>query len=246
LAAGKHYLVYHDSLTLPFNRNTEARIMSHHEKHKSAPRKETESKPIEPPKEAESKTTEPPTLPKSKRLGTGDWIGIIATAIAIVTLLVNVFPTESHDLAINAPVRVLHWITRTRDQPILPADKLRRYTKFAISGSLQQSYTFSSDSTVMIDRETGFQLDANITVVGPTTREQFTAKPWYGTNAVWQWQGQGSLGGSLDFQNQPRTFVEYIGGKPLTNSAYTTPSLKNAVISTNTILKPIATSDTYP
>jgi hypothetical protein len=62
--------------------------MSHHEKHKSAPRKETESKPIEPPKEAESKTTEPPTLPKSKRLGTGDWIGIIATAIAIVTLLV--------------------------------------------------------------------------------------------------------------------------------------------------------------
>ena len=89
-------------------------------------------------------------------------------------------------------------------------------------------------------------MDANITVLGPNgSKETFVAKPNYGIESMYQWRNQGSLGGSLDFQFKPRTFAGFTRGK-LTNSAYWTPALKHNIDSSDTILRPIATSDTHP
>jgi|HubBroStandDraft_6_1064221.scaffolds.fasta_scaffold66583_3 hypothetical protein len=118
---------------------------------------------------------------------------------------------------------------------------------YAVSGSFKQGYTFSSDSTVVIDTKTGLEVDARVMVIAPdNTIEKFIGKPVYNTDRMWQWQGQGSLGGSLDFQDQRNTFVGYSGGMPLTNSAYDTPSLGHIITSTDTFLKPIASPKTSP
>jgi TIR domain len=169
------------------------------------------------------------------------WLGG-GTAIALATLVVTVFPAESHDFAVkllHSPVTAWNWMTKREVVP-------KRYTSFSVTGSFQQGYSIDKDSTILIDGETGYEMDANITVLGPNgSKEVFTAKPNYGIESIYQWQNQGSLGGSLDFQFKPRTFAGFTGGK-LTNSAYWTPALNHNVDSSDTILRPIATSDTPP
>lgn len=130
----------------------------------------------------------------------------------------------------------------------LPPDRLLRYTTFSVSGDIQQGYKFSDDSTVIIDRDTGHEIDARISVIAPDgSKEVFIATPWYQDEggSMWQWHGQGSLRGSLDFQYKPHTFVDYVGGKPLSHSAYQREG-GPILLSTNTILRPLATASTYP
>jgi hypothetical protein len=158
-----------------------------------------------------------------------------------------VFPAESHDFALkllHSPVTAWNRITR-RKVGLDPHD-LKRYTTFNVRGSFQQGYSIDKDSAIIIDGETGYEMDANITVLGPNnSKETFTAKPNYGIESMYQWQNQGSLGGSLDFQFKPRTFAGFTGGK-LTNSAYWPFALKHNIDSSDTILTPIATSDIRP
>jgi hypothetical protein len=180
------------------------------------------------------------------------WLG--GSAIALVTLVVSIFPTESHDMALDmlhSPVSLWNFVTNKKLGPweatTLRADQLKRYTTFNVAGSFQQGYSISKDSTVVVDGETGQEMDADITIVGPNnSQETFTAKPSYQKENIWQWQGQGTLHGSLDFQNYPRSFAGYAGGKPLTNSTYFTPGVAANLTSSNTVLRPIATSDRYP
>jgi len=118
---------------------------------------------------------------------------------------------------------------------------------YAVSGSFQQSYKFSSDSTVGIDAISGLEVSANITVLGPDGgKEKFVGRPAYNLNRIWQWQTQGSLGGSLDLQDQEHTFVQYAGNVVLSSSAYWTPVIGHNVTSSDTVLKPIANSATLP
>jgi len=110
-----------------------------------------------------------------------------------------------------------------------------RIVTFSVSGSFQQGYSLSPTSTVKIDLETGLAVSANIQITN--TGELFTGAPVYNTDRMWQWQNQGSLGGSLDFQDLIRTYKHYSGGAPLTNSAYWTPSLGHIVTSSDTSFK---------
>src|SRR5271157_4088666 len=120
--------------------------------------------------------------------------------------------------------------------------KQAKLSSYAVSGSFQQGYRFSSDSTVVIEAISGLEVSANITVLGPNgTREKFVGRPAYNLDRMWQWQNQGSLGGSLDLQDQQHTFVRYAGGFVLSNSAYWTPDLGHNVTSADTVLKPIWT-----
>jgi hypothetical protein len=108
---------------------------------------------------------------------------------------------------------------------------------FAISGSFQQGYTYSSESKVTLDAATGLAVSANIIIVGPKSKEVFAADPAYDTESMWQWQNQGSLGGSLDLQEKQLTFVGYSGGT-LTHAAYWTPTLGHNITSSDTVLRP--------
>lgn len=128
-----------------------------------------------------------------------------------------------------------------------PISITAKYVTYAVSGSFQQGYSLSSDSTVVIDTNTGLEVSANITVVGPDgKKEDFVGKPNYNIDRMWQWQNQGSSGGSLDFQDQQHTFVRYPGEYVLSNSAYWTPVLGHNVSSADTFFRPIASSDTFP
>jgi len=119
-----------------------------------------------------------------------------------------------------------------------------RFATFAVSGSFDNGYSIASDSTVTIDTITGSEVAANIIVLGPDNKEDvFRNEAVYQHNTVWGWQGQGSLGGSLDLRDEDRTFVRYSGGV-LTHSAYNTPSLGHIITSSDTTLKLISSSDT--
>jgi hypothetical protein len=120
----------------------------------------------------------------------------------------------------------------------LPEQVVNRIVTFTVSGSFQQGYTLAPTSTVKVDLQTGQAVSANIQVAN--TGETFTGAPVYNTDRMWQWQNQGSLGGSLDFQDQTRTFKNYSGGVTLTNSAYWTPSLGHNVTSSDTAFTRVA------
>jgi hypothetical protein len=121
-----------------------------------------------------------------------------------------------------------------------PEPAVNRIVIFSVSGTFQQGYSLSRSSTVTVDSQTGLAVSANVQIAN--TGELFTGAPVYNTDRMWQWQNQGSLGGSLDFQDQTRTFKNYQGGVPLTNSAYWTPSLGHNITSTNTIFTRIENS----
>jgi hypothetical protein len=119
-----------------------------------------------------------------------------------------------------------------------------RFATFAVSGSFDNGYSIASDSTVTVDTITGSEISANIKVEGPDKKvDVFRNEAVYQKNTVWGWQGQGSLGGSLDLRDEDRTFVRYTGGV-LTHSAYNTPSLGRIITSSDTTLKLISSSDT--
>jgi hypothetical protein len=118
-----------------------------------------------------------------------------------------------------------------------PEQVLNRIVTYGISGSFQQGYSFAASSGVEVDSETGFVISANIQILN--TGEIFTGAPVYNTQRMWQWQSQGSLGGSLDLQDQQNTFKHYRGGIVLTNSAYWTPSAGHNVNSSNTVMTPL-------
>jgi hypothetical protein len=135
---------------------------------------------------------------------------------------------------------------RLNQAPILTSSKLARYTTFAVSGRIGLGYWFAKGSKVVVDRDTGFVVDSNITIMGPKVTEVFNARPARNSDWAWGWPNQGSKQGSLDFQNKSLTFLKYSGGKPLTNSAFNTPSLGAIITSSDTILTPIETSETIP
>lgn len=110
---------------------------------------------------------------------------------------------------------------------------------FAISGSFQQGYKYSDDSTVSFNSYTGLQVAAKITVLGPNSREEFTGEPNYMTDSMWQWQNQGSLNGSLDLREQRRTFGDQYTGGRLSHAAYWNPTLNHNITSTDTTLTPV-------
>jgi hypothetical protein len=119
--------------------------------------------------------------------------------------------------------------------------------KFSVTGIFQQGYRMSEDSEVTIDITSGRESDAHIGIIGPDgKREDFTGRPNYNTDRMWQWQNQGSLGGSLDFQDQQHAFVSYPGGYTLSNSAFYTPSLGHNVTSSNTVFSPLADAASLP
>lgn len=223
--------------------------MSNHVKH-NPPAQTKEKEHASPPT-----ATIPTAAPDPRRFwrSSGKWTAWLGggTAIALATLVVGVFPTESHDFAravLHSPFTVWSLIKNR----IVPGEREtldgppKRYTTFNITGSFQQGYSIDKESTILIDGETGYEMDANITVLGPNnSKETFTAKPNYGIESVYQWQNQGSLGGSLDFQFKPRTFAGFTGGR-LTNSAYWTPALNHNIDSSDTSLRPIATSEDHP
>jgi hypothetical protein len=121
------------------------------------------------------------------------------------------------------------------------------FVTYAVTGSFQKGYRLAEGSKVTIETKSGLEVDADVTVVGPDkTAEKFTARPVYNIDRMWQWQNQGSFGGSLDFQDQQHTFVRYPGGYVLTNSAYWTPALGHNITSSDTVLFPIKASNTYP
>ena len=123
-------------------------------------------------------------------------------------------------------------------------DLSERFVTYSVSGSFQRGFKLSSDSKVVIETQTGRGVAANVTVVAPDgTEEEFVGKPAYDIDRMWQWQGQGSLGGSLDFQDQSNTFVRYPGGYVLTNSAYDGPKSGGIITSSNTVFKPILASE---
>ena len=122
----------------------------------------------------------------------------------------------------------------TPPQPPPAPDPTGKIATFAVSGSFGEGYSLSDDSKVTIDTKTGLEVSANITVVGPdNTREVFIGQPVYNSDSMWQWQNQGSLKGSLDFQEKEHTFRGYSGGL-LTHSAYWTPALGHIISSPDT------------
>jgi len=134
------------------------------------------------------------------------------------------------------------WLARNQEglllmRYVVPAT----FTKYSVSGTFQQGYRLSEDSTVVINANNGMEISARIKVEGPNgVKEEFGGKPNYNTDRMWQWQNQGSFGGSLDFQDQQNTFTAYLGGAVLTNSAYWTPTLGHNVISSDTTFKSIS------
>jgi hypothetical protein len=126
-----------------------------------------------------------------------------------------------------------------------PAPTPVRYVTYAVSGTFQQGYKLSTDSRVAIDTTTGLVVDARVRVEGPGGfKEEFVGKPNYNMNAMWQWQNQGSAGGSLDFQDQQRTFIRYSGQHILTNSAFWTAVLGHNVTSSDTVFDPVGNYET--
>jgi hypothetical protein len=264
--------VYHVVLPLPETLTP----MADEPKPNTALQPQPKTEPTEPPKELQatkpiSGTAIPPAPERNDPLAPWvAWSAIIVVPLTLLGILIAIFPNESHDFAEtllhgkrpqkvqpstppnNAPSnqpdnQIPSGVEQAQHQP-LPPEKLLRYTTFSISGELQQGYKFADDSTVVIDRDTGREVDAKITVIASDgSKEVFIATPWYqdDVGSMWQWQGQGSLKGSLDFQYKPHTFVDYVGGKPLSHSAYQRPN-DPIVLSTNTILRPIATASTFP
>jgi hypothetical protein len=129
----------------------------------------------------------------------------------------------------------------------IPVPITTKYVTYAVSGTFQRGFKLSDSSKVIVEANSGLEVSANLTVEGPDgSREQFVGRPVYNIDRMWQWQNQGSLGGSLDFQDQERTFVRYAGRYVLTNSAYWTPALGINITSSDTVFTPIASSETYP
>jgi hypothetical protein len=179
--------------------------MPHHVRHNPPPQTKEKDRASSPTATTPSAAADPSRFWRTSRKWTA-WLGG-GTAIALATLVVTVFPTESHDFALEvlySPIVAWNWMTNKkpgpRDSRTLHSP-LKRYTMFNVTGSFQQGYSIDRDSTILIDGETGAEMDANITVFGPNnSKETFTAKPNYGIESMYQWQNQGSLGGSLDFQ----------------------------------------------
>jgi hypothetical protein len=225
--------------------NDENFVMAHYPKHKIEAESPQQSDPktIDPPKEADhaKRSVSSPAQKTDPLAPWVAWSAIIVVPLTILALLVAIFPEESHKIGLSL-------LGEKPSHQSQPPEKLLRYTTFSVSGEFQHGYKFSDDSTVVIDRDTGHEIDAKITVMAPdSSTEVFIAKPWYQDDAgtTWQWQSQGSLRGSLDLQNKPHTFVDYTGGIPLSNSAYGRPN-ETPVSSTNTKLRPVATASNYP
>ena len=124
---------------------------------------------------------------------------------------------------------------------------ITKYVTYAVSGTFQQGYKLSDGSKVVVEANSGLEVSADVTVEGPDgSREQFVGRPVYNIDRMAQWQGQGSKGGSLDFQDQEHPFVRYSGGSVLTNSAYWTSALGRNIVSLDTVFTPISSSETYP
>jgi predicted acylesterase/phospholipase RssA len=120
-----------------------------------------------------------------------------------------------------------------------------KYIEYSLSGTFEQGYRLSPESMIVIDTTSGKEISARILVEGPNAvREEFVGEPNYNTDRMWQWQNQGSLGGSLDFQDQKNTFIRYLGGAVLSNSAYWTPALGHNITSSDTTFQPILNSKT--
>ncbi len=123
-------------------------------------------------------------------------------------------------------------------------DLSEKFVTYSVSGAFQRGFKLSSNSEVVIETKTGLEVAAKVTILAPDgTKEEFVGKAVYNINRMWQWQGQGSLGGSLDFQDQNNTFVRYPGGYVLTNSAYDGPKSGGIVTSSNTVFNPISASE---
>jgi hypothetical protein len=173
--------------------------MPHHVRRNPPPQAKEKDRPSSPTATTPSAAADPSRFWRTGRKWTA-WLGG-GTAIALATLVVAVFPTESHDFVLevlHSPIAAWNWITNKK---LGPGDSetvrspLKRYTMFNITGSFQQGYSIDRDSTIQIDGETGAEMDANITVLGPNnSKETFTAKPNYGIESMYQWQNQGSLG----------------------------------------------------
>ena len=169
------------------------------------------------------------------------WDGTLRCAGG-ATYTAELFPSESCDEARSS----LNWFTLRKGQPTRDL-VAARYVTYAVSGTFQQGYKLSDDSKVVVDSSTGLEVSANAAVEGPDgSKEQFIGRPVYNIDRMWQWQNQGSKGGSLDLQDQQHTFVRYPGGFVLTNSAYWTPAIGHNVVSADTIFTPVTSSETHP
>lgn len=123
--------------------------------------------------------------------------------------------------------------------------QLGNFNTYHVTGTFQRGYKISPSSYVIIDSNTGLEVSANIVVLGENgEREEFEGRPAYNTYEMWQWQNQGSLGGSLDFQDNKHSFVRYSGGYLLTNSDYWNNSLKTNLNSSDTAFKFASSSNT--
>jgi hypothetical protein len=114
--------------------------------------------------------------------------------------------------------------------------------RMAISGTFDNGYAYASESTVDYNLKTGLVIGAHIVI--KETGEAFYGTPAYQDNSMWQWQGQGSNGGSLDLQLKPRTFVNFYGGQFLSHAAYVTHGLNGIVVSDNTSFSKVAATFT--
>jgi hypothetical protein len=151
-----------------------------------------------------------------------DYLGRLAAWATIAALGVAVLAIpQVNDLISNLLHKAYHGFSNGR------------LATFAVSGSLENGYTYSPSSTVTVDTTTGLVVSAHIEI--QNTGEIFTGKPAWQVDSNWEWINQGLFKGSLQLQN-PASFKNFNGGF-LPHAAYWTTGWKQNTNSTTTYLR---------